>query len=363
LASGTARGVLSLVFRAFDQAENRLVALKFYDIDPVKLANDYRRDAFRREHNILQSLIGSRRCLQVGSKFSTYALQIPNASGTPLELPCHYFAVEWLEEDIDQYFEQQDSYDPIEKLKLFNDIVLGVEALHRHDVYHRDLKKDNFRAHLDGSSRIVVAIDLGSAARWESVPLSGDYGNGVGAPAYSAPEAICGLAGIRQLGRYIDTYALGCMLFELFNRDLFFYELLARNPNYFPILTAMGAPARSATTASDKLSRWKDALRRHSNGVTPVSILALGHSVPLGIAPLLDGLVQLLTRIDYSSRPHSLEFVRRRVQSAIMCLQNERLYQIKLAEVKARRADRIARILRKQERLSLAQARRRLNAK
>lgn len=167
-ATGESRGVLSLVFKAFDQVDQRYVALKFYDIDPNKLFDQYRVDAFRREHAILQTLLNTRRCLQLASSYSIYLLKVPQAGGASYEIPCPYFAVEWVEHEIDDYFEQQDSREAVHKLKLFNDIVLAVEALHRHDVHHRDLKKDNLRAHDNSVVRTVVAIDLGTAARSES---------------------------------------------------------------------------------------------------------------------------------------------------------------------------------------------------
>jgi serine/threonine protein kinase len=363
-ATGDTRGVFSLVFRAFDELEQRWVALKFYDIAPHKVFDRYRVDAFRREHSILQTLLGVRRCLQVGSAFSIFKLEIPQHGGAPLEIPCPYFAVEWLDDQVDHYFEKQDFYDALDKLQLFNDIVLSVEALHRNQVHHRDLKKDNLRATYEQLLRVVVAIDLGTAARLESPPLRGDYDNGsVGAPAYTAPEGICGLAGAREIARFTDIYALGCMLFELFNRDLFVRELFSRNSNYHAVLTVMGLAATGGATPSDKLSQWHTALNKHGQGVTPVSILAAGNSVPAAVAPLLDELVQSMTKIDYRARPHSLEFVRRRIQSAITCLKNDRACRLKVAANKARRAERIARIALHEQRMASAAARRAQDAK
>jgi len=363
-ATGVTRGVFSLVFRAFDQVDQRWIALKFFDIAPNKMFDQYRVDSFGREHSILQTLLGVRRCLQVASALTTFKLEITQPGGSPLEIPCPYFAVEWIDEDVDSYFEMQDSYDALDKLQLFNDIVLSVEALHRNQVHHRDLKKDNLRASHERLARIVYAIDLGTAARIESPPLRPDYDTGsVGAPAYTAAEGLCGLAGLREIAKFTDIYALGCLLFELFNRDLFVRELLARNPNYQPILTVLGLTVRGGTTPAEKLFRWHTALRTHGKGVTPISILALDNSVPVGIAQLLDELVKSMTRIDYRARPNSLEFVRRRIQSAITCLKNDRVYRLKVEAAKARRAGRIANILKREQKLALAVAARAQYAK
>jgi serine/threonine protein kinase len=240
---------------------------------------------------------------------------------------------------------------------------LSVEALHSREVHHRDLKKDNVRVR-SNEPKTIVAIDLGAAARLDSPPLRAEYDNGqVGAPAYAAPEAICGLAGVRNIGKFTDTYALGCMLFELFNRDLFFRELLTKNPNYIPALTVMGLAVRAGNTPFEKLSRWHDALRKHGQGVTPVSILTADHTVPAAIAPLLEDLVKSMTRMDYRLRSSSLEFVRQRIRSSITCLKNAEASRRKTEANRKRRAQRIARIAEREARLATAIAIGILNAK
>ena len=118
--TGEIRGVFSLVFKAFDKVNQDFVALKFFDIHPAKMFDQYRVDAFRREHEILKSLQNAHRCTQLVSAFSTYKLVIPQGSAVPLEIPCPYFAVAWIELEIDDFFERQDSYDCVEKLRLFN---------------------------------------------------------------------------------------------------------------------------------------------------------------------------------------------------------------------------------------------------
>jgi len=338
--------------------------LKFFDLDPSNIFAQYRFDAFQREHTILQNLLGVRRCLQVASSFSTHKLHLANQNGTSFEMPCPYFAVEWLDEDVDIYFQQQDTVDTTEKLRLFHDIVLAVEALHAKQVYHRDLKMDNLRAKYEHLARLIVAIDLGTAARFESPNLQPDYDNGsVGAPYYAPAEARCGFAGERKIARFTDIYALGCMLFELFNRSYFYRELLNLNPNYQVVLMIMSVAARSGRTTADRLKEWENALRTHGQGVTSVSILASGHSVPASISTLLDDLVRTMTKFDYRQRPMSLEYVRRRIQSAITVLRNEHASRCRIEAARARRVARIARLAAKEQRLAEAMAKRIQHAK
>jgi serine/threonine protein kinase len=345
------RGCFSLVFSAYDCVEDVPVALKFYDIDPRWINNDYRRAAFRREHEILQVLLNKERCLQLASALSTYNLDIPTIPGINATFPCEYFAVEWIDSDVDDYFYRQENFEPLDKLHLFNELTLAVEALHRHEVFHRDLKPDNLRQYQDALKRVVVAIDLGTAARFSSGYLQQYYQLPVGAYEYSSPEAICGLAGHRKLAPYTDCYALGCLLFELFNRDIFYRALLAKNPRCQAIQAVMGTYLKGITNDAEKLTAWKRALAKFSAGVEPVHIDGLGSTVPPGIASLLNEILRSLTHVDFSNRPIDLEWVRVRTWAAIKTLQNEKLYQRRLTLSREMRRRRIEKQRRKADAL------------
>ena len=335
------RGCFSLVFSAHDIIEDTPVALKFYDLDPLVANDDYRRAAFRREHEILQVVLNKERCLQLASALSAYNLVIPISPLMSVTIPCEYFAVEWVGSDIDDYFFQQEKFDALDKLYLFNEITLAVEALHRYEVFHRDLKPDNLRRYQEAIKRIVIAIDLGTAARFSSARLQPHYGHTAGAPAYSAPEAICGLAGNRVLAPYTDCYALGCLLFELFNRDYFYKALFTKNPRYQVIYTAMKAYLSGITDETDQVRAWKSALAKYSAGVEHVCIDGPGTTVPPGIATLLNETLRSLTHVDYSNRPIVLSKVRVRIWAAIRTLQNEKLNQRRIAMAKEIRRRRI----------------------
>ena len=190
-----------------------------------------------------------------------------------------------------------------------------------------------------------MAIDLGTAARATSPPIRGDYDDGpVGAGAFAAPEAICGLAGIRQIAPFTDTYALGCLLFQLFNRDLFVREFIVKNPNYQAVLTVMGLATTDVASHNARLQAWHRVLQKHARGITPVSILVSGNTAPAGIVTILDALVQSMTSIDYRNRPTNLDNVRHRIWSAIKVMENQRIYDRRLDRAKARRDARIAKL-------------------
>lgn len=351
-ANDEKRGCFSLVFQAHDCVENEIVALKFYDINPQLFLNEYRRNAFVREHQILQTLMGKERCLQLASALSTYNFNIPTTEGGPvITVPCQYFAVAWIDNEIDGYFLQQEKFEAAEKLRLFNEIVLAVEALHRYEVFHRDLKPDNLRAYENALKRIVVAIDLGTAARFTSKYIQNDYGHQVGALAYASPEARAGLAPHRQLAPYNDVYALGCLLFELFNRDLFFRALQTSNPKYETVLVGLQTYLSGAKNEVEQKALWGRGLATLSKGVAPVEIEGFGGSVPAGVAPQINGLMQRMTHVDYAIRPLNLEWVRQRVWSVIRCLENERQYQHRLRLRREYRRLRLEKISARQKRL------------
>jgi len=360
--SDVKRGCFSLVFRAYDRTTSQDVALKFYSIDSAYYNDKYRRAAFQREHEILQALTGGVRCLQVISPYSEFQFSLPVASGARVTIPCPYFAIEWIDADIDEYFLAQQNFDAATKLELFNEIVLAVEALHRRGVCHRDLKPDNLRLRGTGAGRAIVAIDLGTAAKSTSTPLLAQYGHPAGAPAYAAPEARCGLAGVRSIAPQDDVYALGCLLYELFNPGLFVREVLARNPRIQPILIAISAMVPGAVSDEGRVKAWTEGLNRFAHGIVPVKIDGAGSSLPRGIARLMNELLERMTHVDFRRRPIDLVSIRQRIWAAIRLLRNQTEYERRLSLARERRRRRAERAREKTERLARGLARRVANA-
>lgn len=108
----------------------------------------------------------------------------------------------------------------------------AVQALHDHDVLHRDVKPSNLLVSADGD---VLVSDLGSAKR-----LAEASGITVttGTPAYMAPEQAYG----RSLDARTDVYALGVLAHELVTGRLPFDGPLGRTAN--DRLEPTGAGAR-----------------------------------------------------------------------------------------------------------------------
>jgi serine/threonine protein kinase len=168
------QGALSVVFQAIDSRTGRPVALKFFDPDIQGFGARYRMDLFDRECKLLERLVNKPRCLQLVQPLSELRLRVPGASrGRSTTIDCGYCVLEWLDGDITDYFLRQDEHDASVKLALFRQAVLGVFALHREGIAHRDIKHDNLRRAHRMNQEMVVPIDLGTAVDLLSDPIGG----------------------------------------------------------------------------------------------------------------------------------------------------------------------------------------------
>jgi len=351
--NGHKRGNFSLVFQAFDTVENKFVALKF--MDPEHLTDAYRLEAFKREPKILQSLFGKSRCLRLvsGLKQFTLSIALPPANGNPQKFNLHidYFAIEWLDDDLDIIFQTQESVEAIAKLELFVDIVLAVEVLHTNNVCHRDIKVDNLRLRQDEEKEVVVAIDFGTAARAGMGHLQAIYDQPVGHLYYSAPETYAGFAGDREIGKHSDAFALGCILYELFNKELFIFGQL-KNPNYNVARCVLALACQGGKNFDDRLRLWQAKIPQLHYMVEPAAIDGAGSSVPPGIRNQVDAVYRDLVKFDFCLRDINLSNIRQRIFGAIKALRNERLQRFAINKRKQLRQKRQEKVRIKQERLA-----------
>ena len=93
-----------------------------------------------------------------------------------------------------------------EACKFFQQIISGVEYMHRLNIVHRDLKPENLL--LDHEHNIKI-VDFG---------LSNTFTEGetlktaCGSPCYAAPEMI---AGRKYIGTQVDSWSCGIIMFAL----------------------------------------------------------------------------------------------------------------------------------------------------
>ena len=351
------QGYFSLVFKAHDTILDKPVVLKFFD--PTRTMETYRIDCFRREPDVLKVLRDKPRCLQLAEDLKVLAIPTATTTGHTINLQFEYFALDWIDEEIESHFNDQCNLDAEFKLRLFNDIVLGVQAIHRSDIFHRDLKPDNFRAHKEEIKRIVVAIDLGTAASYASKAILPSYGGSVGLPLYASHEARCGLAGVRQIAARTDYYALGCMLYELFNLDLF-GAVQQRNNGFMAACAAMAMLLATKRDEAAKVETWESNVGRFRALVSVPTIAGPDHTAPLAIVSELDKLLLELVEFDYKNRISDLDWVRQRVWNMISVLKHQRLQNKRIEIKRSIRAARAAKALQREERLKVRSVQMRL---
>lgn len=333
------RGCFSLVFKAFDTQENKHVAIKFYD--PGTPSDVYRMNSFKREPEILKELLQKKRCLQLVQGMSTCTIRLAHPGAGEFDIHFYYFVTDWIEHDIDDFFFDSSSISAKAKLVLFRQIVSAVEAIHTSNVFHRDLKMDNMRANsTNEDDRIVFIIDFGTAAQYDSEKLLKEYSN-VGASGYSAPETFLGFAGERTIAKYTDIYAIGCMLYELFNSSYFFVEL-ENNPHFLHVLTAIASElSNNEGTSEEKLKTYSSFLDRYVKTMDVPNFHSECCSLPKAIDGIIVQLYKGLVTFDYRRRTSNFQLIRTRIDIAIKTLDHE-LEQKALNEKKRLQKERLS---------------------
>ena len=358
VTGGNRRGVLSLVFQGHDLIEQTLVAIKV--MDPDRLSNAYRIQAFEREPAVLETLEGKHRCLQIkdGLQHYNWEVKIPGTPD-PLKFQCGFFVMEWLEEDVDDFFFEQQDYDSTTKLKIFRQLLLAVEAIHRAQVFHRDIKVDNIRAKSINNKSTLILIDFGTAARLYDPSITTVYTNPVGAPAFSPPEAFVGFAGDRALGQLSDSYALGAMLFSLFNyRE--FRHARSTETAFRKLLSAIAPILATSKSRDHRLQVWRDHMHRFRTLTDGPSIDGSGNTLSMAVSQLIKEVYSQLIDFDFLRRTSDLSNIRTRVDSALRLLDNHKKEEIELGRRRLLRDRSQDKIRRKKERLDKYMSKRQL---
>ncbi len=89
-------------------------------------------------------------------------------------------------------------------------LVMAMDAAHRENIVHRDLKSANILFSADGIPKIT---DFGLAKRLETDEGQTHTGQVMGTPSYMAPEQARG--DTKSAGPPADIYSLGAMLYEM----------------------------------------------------------------------------------------------------------------------------------------------------
>jgi serine/threonine-protein kinase len=185
------RGGMSVVYRAFDPALNRPVAIKL--LTPALMSDSAARERFRREANAVATL-----------KHQNIATVYE--FGEQADRP--FIAFEWVQGETLRELLQREGKLLVERaLNIFVQVASALSYAHQRGVIHRDIKPANI---LIGNDDEVTIVDFGLAwmADLPSVTSTGTF---FGTPLYMAPEQIEG----KSVDQRADVYSLAFVLFEM----------------------------------------------------------------------------------------------------------------------------------------------------
>ncbi|HVS40171.1 MAG TPA: protein kinase, partial [Gemmataceae bacterium] len=185
------KGGFGIVFRAFDETLQRVVALKV--MAPQLAATSPARKRFLRE---------ARSSAQVRHE---NVVQVYEVAAQPLP----YRAREFIPgETLQQTLDRTGPLDVPEVLRIGRQIAEGLAAAHATDLIHRDIKPGNVL--LEGGQHKVKITDFGLARAADDASIS-QSGIIAGTPMYMAPEQAQG----QTLDQRADLFSLGSVLYQM----------------------------------------------------------------------------------------------------------------------------------------------------
>jgi serine/threonine protein kinase len=185
------KGGFGIVFRAFDDALQRVAALKV--MAPQLAATSPARKRFLRE---------ARSSAQVRHENVVQVYEVA-------EQPLPYLAMEFIPgETLQQRLNRLGPVEPAEVVRVGRQIAEGLAAAHATDLIHRDIKPGNIL--LEGQQLKVKITDFGLARAADDASIS-QSGIIAGTPMYMAPEQAKG----EKLDQRADLFSLGSVLYQM----------------------------------------------------------------------------------------------------------------------------------------------------
>ena len=203
-----ARSGMASIYRATDELNNRVVALKIphpeVESDPLFF------DRFKREE-------------EIGKKLDHPGVMKVYADRDRSRI---YMAMEWVDGQLlRQILVQQRKLPPERAIGITLGILEALAYIHSHGVVHRDLKPENIM--VDPQDHVKL-IDFGIAGAEGSRRLTfAKLTAAMGTPDYISPEQVKSKRGDARS----DIYAVGVMLYEMLTGQVPF-----RGPNPFAIM-------------------------------------------------------------------------------------------------------------------------------
>jgi serine/threonine-protein kinase len=182
------RGAAGVVYRA-RAADGRPVAVKV--LDPALGSDEAFRARFAREIRVAR---------EVRHSHLVRIFDVGEAGGDPY-LVLEYVAGGSLADRLGR-----ERLEPKEVVRVVAEVAAGLDALHRRELLHRDVKPSNILLREDGSA-VLTDFGLAKGAAYTVLTRPGEV---LGTLDYMAPELVRG----GEATPASDVYALGCVAFE-----------------------------------------------------------------------------------------------------------------------------------------------------
>lgn len=300
--TGVKKGYFSYIFTANDILnDDKLVVIKVLS---HQVTESYRIKCFERESKILKKIKHTNRCLQIVEEYNTFEHILDEDSIFP-SINIKYLVTDYLPIDLEEEFYKEKEIPFLKKLDIFRETVLAIRILHNKDIFHRDLKPDNFRGHNNNKKNTVVAIDFGTANHVKLEKILKEYNFQVGHGMYSSPEAITGLAGEDNISFSTDFYSLGCILFELFHMDLFYYKLESINDSDFSMVLQI--IKKNVLNSKDRKETYHKNIDKYCSKIKLPKLTSEYCNIPFAIEKKLNSLLNSLIQLDYRKREDSFD--------------------------------------------------------
>ncbi|HEX2060409.1 MAG TPA: serine/threonine-protein kinase, partial [Thermoanaerobaculia bacterium] len=129
----------------------------------------------------------------------------------------HYMVWEYIEgTNLHELIDQRGPLSPRYAAKLASQALMGLDAIHRAGIVHRDVSPENLMITRDdeGEERVKI-IDLGIAKQWDTEDNKTKTGMFVGKWKYCSPEHLGMLPGGERIDGRADIYSFGIVLYEM----------------------------------------------------------------------------------------------------------------------------------------------------
>lgn len=147
-------------------------------------------------------------------------------------------------------------------IKIVEQLIKGLQAFHRMEMLHQDLKPENVLIDKNGSVKIIDFGSVKIAGIAEISPLyANDEENILGTLNYTAPEYHCGLRGNVKS----DLFSLGVITYELLNGALPFDALLEK-PTPKQLEKLIYTPS---SQHNEMLPIWMDGALKKATAINP----------------------------------------------------------------------------------------------